>query len=79
MGIRFPCRPVPEYHPGSDQPGSTERSTWSGCLPKEPHAQRSWPPSAVTASTAGGIGDQKIRERRTASGVCGRAAAVHHH
>ena len=52
-------RPVPEHHPGSDQPGSTERSTWSACLPKEPHAQRSWPPSAVTASTAGGIGDQK--------------------
>jgi len=31
-----------EHHPGSDQPGHTERSASSACLPKEPHAQRSW-------------------------------------
>ena len=35
-------RPVPEHHPGSDQPGLAERSAGSACLPKEPHAQRSW-------------------------------------
>ena len=32
----------PEHHPRSDQSGHTERSGRSACLPKEPHAQRSW-------------------------------------
>ena len=34
-------RPVPEHHPGSDQPGHTEWSAWSAFLPTEPAAQHS--------------------------------------
>ena len=52
-------RPVPEHHPGSDQPGHTQ-VVRVVCMPSEGTARAGQlAPSAVTASAAGGIGDQK--------------------
>ena len=52
-------RPAPETPSGRRPARRGRAASMQNTLSEGTAPQRSWPPSAVTASTAGGIGDQK--------------------